>query len=861
MESLPGDNDWRNSTSSSETNWMIAAGSVDGSVTYESSIFPIDSEAVDAGDRTALVLKPPSPNCDPCEIKISFAQKHEIRQVYVRSTARVYEIYFAPSILSSNEYLCTVRCGIAARDDDILHATYVEELAGAHTKCYTGEHAKEKCSDDGSFVSGEDEWIDVKVPDSSLQDNLNKSVPEKIDANQGRSSQDFYEATAEITDADACSSLTLRLLSLQNKGCLIIDEIYIFADPVESADSETQATQVGNSSGSSLMALLVPTLLQLSKTGSKQIQDKHASDTRGKGEYLGIGLRTSDSSNIASEVQQEESIAAEQDLKLLEMNVAMPEPPQFPVCAQVSDARGKGEYVEVGSEVSDSMNIASEIQKEESIAGQEDLKLQQMKEATHGPPKSVCPQVSEKVQVQSNSPRDPIERVLEQLVSRVSKIEDICLRFEENMLRPISSIEARLQQVEQQVELLTRNSQYSGLPCSRISAPAFSCTGSNSSSFCNEGCDSPACGAFELKEKDVPSGKISNPPDNVSTSVNYAKLLPSLVVTAPEFSCGEEEENGDAFVPEEQEKTKLALSIDNALAAALAGLLCTTVVQPSQCNQTLTVTSPELAIDKTNNEGNAVLPSAASDKPVVLPAFSSESGIIRSVHDSNPTPCNSLIPATGQVVENVIAGQDQLAEGGTSCGSLGTTVDCLITQVALASTQTEDCQITELNCGGGSSERIILSDCERTNTLKHSVQDPTDDTSYPLPEGDTSTAKDDVEESDQDIVQNVLKSSSLPCVVDFELPILDVKFGSQTSSAKSPLEALLANVPEFVREASCLPQRDEGVIDRQSSVILVEDGYLKDHHLLVEMDGHDAEGEDKKEPYTSNEPEIFASLI
>lgn len=43
-------------------------------------------------------------------IAVNFSQKHEIRQVYIRSTARAYEIYCAPSFQSDNEYLCTVRC-------------------------------------------------------------------------------------------------------------------------------------------------------------------------------------------------------------------------------------------------------------------------------------------------------------------------------------------------------------------------------------------------------------------------------------------------------------------------------------------------------------------------------------------------------------------------------------------------------------------------------------------------------------------------------------------------------------------------------------------------------------------------------
>ena len=44
--------------------------------------------------------------------------------------------------------------------------------------------------------------------------------------------QDLYEATAEISDADPCMSLTIRFLSLPNKDSLCIDEVYIFGDPI-----------------------------------------------------------------------------------------------------------------------------------------------------------------------------------------------------------------------------------------------------------------------------------------------------------------------------------------------------------------------------------------------------------------------------------------------------------------------------------------------------------------------------------------------------------------------------------------------------------------------------------------------------
>ncbi|PNX84263.1 hypothetical protein L195_g040320, partial [Trifolium pratense] len=74
---------------------------------------------------------------------------------------------------------------------------------------------------------------------------------------------DLFEATAEINDANPCISVSIRLLSLQSKGSVCVDEIYVFGDPV---DSEIQETHNENSSNSSLMAMLLPTLMQVSKT-------------------------------------------------------------------------------------------------------------------------------------------------------------------------------------------------------------------------------------------------------------------------------------------------------------------------------------------------------------------------------------------------------------------------------------------------------------------------------------------------------------------------------------------------------------------------------------------------------------------
>lgn len=91
--------------------------------------------------------------------------------------------------------------------------------------------------------------------------------------------QNYYEATAEMNDSEPCKSLTLRLLSLQSKGFVHVDEVYVFADCIHSDDSQNQNLlnhPEPPSSGTSLMTMLVPTLLGLSKSRSIQSTTQHS---------------------------------------------------------------------------------------------------------------------------------------------------------------------------------------------------------------------------------------------------------------------------------------------------------------------------------------------------------------------------------------------------------------------------------------------------------------------------------------------------------------------------------------------------------------------------------------------------------
>lgn len=118
---------------------------------------------------------------------VNFTQKHEVQQVYVRSTARVYEIYYAPDMQSGNEYLCTVRCGIAARDEDMLHTGDNEGVCSANSNGSNGslkDPSEDKSRNGNSLNNSEDDWVEVKVSETNVLDNKVNSSQLKLQSAQ-----------------------------------------------------------------------------------------------------------------------------------------------------------------------------------------------------------------------------------------------------------------------------------------------------------------------------------------------------------------------------------------------------------------------------------------------------------------------------------------------------------------------------------------------------------------------------------------------------------------------------------------------------------------------------------------------------
>ncbi|KAG1368748.1 hypothetical protein COCNU_14G012160 [Cocos nucifera] len=537
---------------SSSANWIAAEGSLRDSISFETS----DEDAPPLTSSGLLLVRPPSDDSQPCEVTIFFREKHEIHRVYVRSTARVYEIYYAADQQNkSKEYLCTVRCGPATRE-----AMSPSSSDGAMTKSQNGndgtmeKHEKMARSDSNNSV--EDGWVEVQVPDSPQQNDQSNALSKKFDRNSSANFQIHHEATAEISDASPCVSLTLRLLSLQAKTCVHVEEIYIYADPVDSPNPDPYVSMEGNLSGNPLLAMLVPGLLQLSKSGTGRIQNKYFSVNSGVREHQHCVDKAAEQSRLdmcGIGLQQANCGITQQNLgQLQEETKIKPENIQLESGQNVIDQidQNLGPVQEQTAEKPENVQLGSN----QRVTDQADQELGPVQTQTEVEPEHVqlrsgqkvtdeveaedihlgsnhkvtyMDQVPKSVAEANNPASSHVEKVLDELVLRMGRIEAFCSRFEENMMKPLSCIEIRLQRLEERFDAFAVGIQYSERnPCSRISAPEFSFDESDSE---NKGCNT----SFRVGEVTV-SNDSSFPANDVAASVPESKMCPGLAVKAPE---------------------------------------------------------------------------------------------------------------------------------------------------------------------------------------------------------------------------------------------------------------------------------------------------------------------------------------
>ncbi|KAF7831747.1 uncharacterized protein G2W53_014080 [Senna tora] len=785
---------------SSQTNWTVASGSLQDCITFESSLSSSadDDGTVDSSPKSPLILYPSSPDSGSCEIKINFTQKHEVLQVYVRSTARVYEIYSEPNLQSSNEYLCTVRCGIAARDDEVLCALNVEEMVSLHIKGINKEVAEEN-------IKNEDDWVDVKVPDSPVLVETTSCI------NSAKGGQDLFEATAEITDANPCISITLRLLSLQNKGCVSVDEIYVFADPVAPDDSGIQDSRAENSSGSSLMAMFLPTLMQLSKTtGLGHRNENYPSLRKEEQHFPEVEAKPHPSDSVIKiQVEGKASITDQQEVRLQEVNEDSVGPSKTHIPPQ--DSR-------MESNQSDITLRAATVENNNSDTPTEADKM----ESNHSVTPSQDPTMESN---RSGSLEGSVVRALEQLASRMDRIEGICLGFQEKMLLPISSIEARLQQVEQQLETLTMKLQNSGLP------PDGSCVQSDAD-LCDD------CDGYNVTrgvKSDQKGSHIEVPsvtPDDSSHSANTTQMLPGLIVTAPEFPDGEDEENNVSGIEMDSsnDQQRQKISIDVAVTSALAGFLSSASIETPRYTKSLTVRAPDFINEDDNESIDASPRTNESENIDCIQESNSQNIDMESGEEVNRDPSDKQSDETLKESEDygqLCSGKDNQDKVGVIVGTLAednprTDFDNIVedNKTRNISDQISDglSSISDLpglhQTDSGSSSTTQEGDCARS--------DLTDAVATEVPR----------KTSHEEIIENALGFSRCSSTaVDFETSILDVKFTSEENSvSKRFLEALL------VDDTQVTSYQDHHPVEESSDDILKSHDDVSEQYNLVSLD-------------------------
>ncbi|KAK8956743.1 hypothetical protein KSP39_PZI000250 [Platanthera zijinensis] len=434
--------------------------------------------------------------------KVSFKKKHEIHSIYVRSSARIYEIYYAAyNNVDSNEYLCTVQCGAAVQENTSAVLPWTD-----------------------SNRTTEDDWVEIKVPDSLLQ-------------NQ-------YEATAEISDSIPCMSVTLRLLSLQIKTSVCIEEIFIFADPTEDNYLDPPITTTG---AGSLLSMLVPGLLHLSKSGRFQPRDQSFSVAT-----AGSNFSTSTDKATDACFPDMSNISKAEASSMKENSIVGLDP--YHISKLKADANLGVPGVEnaldepIGKKLADAENCSD-----------------QSRNATSS---------------ETNDVYVHFEKILGDLISRVERIENVCLSFQKSILKPLNGIDNRLQRMEEQLYAF---SKASSLPSETDPRLKISCLSDHNPNIENDGCVRLTA-SMESSYHEAAAAV-----DGLMVPLPDSFKNPGLIVKAPEFP--DEDDDGDDDGDDDEStsnsnsvdlvtkecppKSKL-LSIDRALSSALTAFITST---------------------------------------------------------------------------------------------------------------------------------------------------------------------------------------------------------------------------------------------------------------------------------------------
>ncbi|KAK9683005.1 hypothetical protein RND81_10G112000 [Saponaria officinalis] len=764
---------------STSSSWPILRGCFDDVVTCESSISAVDDSCSDhTSPKSPLVLRRPSLDSGPCEITLLFTQQHEIKQVYIRSTAKVYEIYCATNEKSENEYLCTVRCGIVARDEELHQEADGLGCSTTSSRSIDEVHSR---TDSGSSTDG-DGWVDIKLNKSSRVDTGDTSLSKKEESCLVQIIQDRFEATAEISDGDPVISITLRLLSIQSGDYIYVDEVYVFADPVVSADNHCSVSSPEASSGGAMLSMFLPTLLQLSKSRMSKVQEHRGFDA-------GERSVNQDTAHVST------------GTAVTSTNIVQ--------TADLPNMASNGAFVHQPNHL---------------------LQLPNSDNRTHLTSR------------ENDSACNKMEQTLQELVSRVTKIEELCLRFEKNMLKPIINMETRLERVEQHLESFIKNPQFPRTGCTIYSAPEFSCNESESDSICIGGNDSSVTLTSESSKKDdccpselcIPTLKSASTLE--SESISASQLLPGLIISAPEFSNTDEEEAIDSLeaIVGSPKVIKKPMSIDDALASALAGFVSSALTNPLERNVTVQEAEMVCGSERSGTTSPSTL-SMALEKQlectemVEQENFSAIEGVgntfaSASVHSDEHQLSSVPIDGGNTSSKDVMVTEDPYlaVSGGEETteavdenyrvlyeGGSKTPHDS--SAYSLGETEKKG-SIAGIGCTESyhdASQTIVSDFCDSLSVIESAPSKNVDS----FPDGNPNACP--------AVLQDIIQLPS-PAIVDFSVPMLDVKFSS-SESGRSSLESLLVDKPDIESDVPCLREDDTSSFNEHYDLVVVED--------------------------------------
>lgn len=100
-------------------------------------------------------------------------------------------MYYATNSQNENDYFCTVRCGAALRDDEVLHMNDIEGVS-VQINGSNGDVAEANSQRGSNLNTNEDDWVEVKALDGSTLDHKSNSSATKSGANLGRIKQVRY---------------------------------------------------------------------------------------------------------------------------------------------------------------------------------------------------------------------------------------------------------------------------------------------------------------------------------------------------------------------------------------------------------------------------------------------------------------------------------------------------------------------------------------------------------------------------------------------------------------------------------------------------------------------------------------------